>query len=144
MLSFQDFFTAGAGVWRTERTSHSVLTGEVKRSFTEFRADTLNSSEKQRILTGSSDQESEQSFSGIQIAIDRLLQNPLAWFGFTIAFATRSETETRIDPILNWAGKDAHPTSATILVRLPLPNPFQAQILTRSPPPPNSTLKIAQ
>jgi|GEM_PF-208718 hypothetical protein len=94
MLSFQDFFTACAGVWRTERTYHSVLTGEVERSYTEFHANTLDQSEKQRVLTGSSDQNqtTEPSFSGIQIETDCLLQSPLAWFGFAISFATRSET----------------------------------------------------
>lgn len=95
MLSFQDFFTACAGTWQTERTYHSVLTGEVERSYTEFRADTLDQSEKQRILIRSPAQPgqvAEQSFSGIQIALDRLLQSPLSWFGFAISFATRSET----------------------------------------------------
>ncbi len=95
MLSFQDFFTACAGTWQTERTYHSVLTGEVERSYTEFRADTLDQSEKQQILIRSAAQPgqvAEQSFSGIQIAIDRLLQTPLSWFGFAISFATRSKT----------------------------------------------------
>ncbi|HEY9696619.1 MAG TPA: phycobiliprotein lyase [Trichocoleus sp.] len=94
MLTFQDFFTACAGVWKTERTYHSVLTGEVERSYTEFQAQTLDQTEKQVILTGSPTRKStpEGAFSGIKIDIDRLVNEPLSWFGFAIAFDTRSET----------------------------------------------------
>ncbi|GAB4368687.1 MAG: phycobiliprotein lyase [Elainellaceae cyanobacterium] len=89
MLNFQDFFTACAGFWKTERTYHSVLTGEVERSYTEFRADTLDLAEKQQILSGS--RAGEQTFSGITIDVERIMHNSMAMPGFAIAFDTRSE-----------------------------------------------------
>lgn len=97
MLSFQDFFIACAGLWKTERTYHLVLENEVERSYTEFRAEILDLAEKQRILSGSSsadqasDQTSGQTFSGITIDIERIMAEPLAMPGFAIAFDTRSE-----------------------------------------------------
>jgi hypothetical protein len=88
MLSFHDFFIACAGFWRTERTYHSVAQGQVERSFTEFRADSLNEAEKQRILAGRGDSD---AFSGIKIDAAALMQDN-ACPGFAIAFDTRSET----------------------------------------------------
>ncbi|MBD3883078.1 phycobiliprotein lyase [Phormidium tenue FACHB-886] len=87
MLSFQDFFIACAGLWKTERTYHSVLENEVERSYTEFRAETLHQPEKQQILSGAN----SGSFSGIQIDLDRALANEGAAPGFAISFDTRSE-----------------------------------------------------
>ncbi|NJO41611.1 MAG: phycobiliprotein lyase, partial [Cyanobacteria bacterium RU_5_0] len=46
MLSFQDFFIACAGFWKTERIYHSVLSDEIERSYTEFRVESLNLDEK--------------------------------------------------------------------------------------------------
>ncbi|WP_088890619.1 phycobiliprotein lyase [Leptolyngbya ohadii] len=136
MLSFQDFFTACAGVWQTERTYHSVLTGEIERSHTEFRADNLDNLEKQRILTGSSDssqQTTNANFSGIQIAIDRLIENPFSWFGFAISFATRSETGEEVamslkalfvpDEFVLTQPKDMKPMPLPVAAEVPLTPP---------------------
>ncbi len=90
MLTFQDFFTACAGLWSTERTYHSVLEDTIERSYTEFRAETLNPSEKHRILSGTSP--TDATFSGIKIDIDRGINDPAACPGFAISFDTRSET----------------------------------------------------
>jgi hypothetical protein len=90
MLSFQDFFTNCAGLWKTERTYHSVLEGEVERSYTEFRASTLDLAEKQRILSGSSSGDS--AFADITIDVNQAIADPLAMPGFAISFETRSET----------------------------------------------------
>jgi hypothetical protein len=90
MLSFQDFFTNCAGLWKTERTYHSVLAGEVERSYTEFRASVLDSTEKQQILSGSSSGSS--TFADIAIDVDQAMADPIAMPGFAISFETRSET----------------------------------------------------
>jgi len=95
MLSFQDFFVACAGFWRTERTYHSVSAGEIERSYTEFRADTLAEAEKQRILTSSNG-----TFSGFKLDVAALVQEN-ACPGFAIAFDTRSETGEEVSMQLN-------------------------------------------
>lgn len=88
MLNFQDFFMACAGIWKTERTYHSILEGEVERSYTEFRVEPLEASEKQRILTGSSP--NGDAFSDLKVD-PRIMNDPLVMPGFAIAFDTRSE-----------------------------------------------------
>lgn len=95
MLSFQDFFVACAGLWRTDRTYHSVQSGEIERSYTEFRADTLAEIEKQRILTSGGG-----SFSGIKLNVTALVQEN-ACPGFAIAFDTKSETGEEVSMQLN-------------------------------------------
>jgi hypothetical protein len=99
MLTFQDFFTACAGLWRTERTYHSVLENAIERSYTEFRATSLNPTEKHRILTGTSP--TDATFSGIKIDIARGIDDPAACPGFAIAFETRSETGEEVSMNLN-------------------------------------------
>jgi hypothetical protein len=88
MLSFQDFFTACAGLWTTERTYHSVLEDEIERSYTKFRAKSLDRIEKQQILIGSG----SGTFSDVKINIDQTVDNPSGCPGFAISFETRSET----------------------------------------------------
>jgi CpeS-like protein len=90
MLTFQDFFTACAGLWCTERTYHSVLEDEIERSYTEFRAETLNPSEKLRILSGTSP--TDVTFLGMKIDVERGINDPAACPGFAISFDTKSET----------------------------------------------------
>ena len=51
MLNFQAFFTTCTGIWKTERIYHSILQGQVERSFTEFRVESLSSAQKQQILS---------------------------------------------------------------------------------------------
>lgn len=81
MLKFQEFFTACTGRWTTERTYHSVLVGEIERSYTEFRVEAITQEQKQQILSLS-------ALSGIKVAMSQEAELP----GFTIAFDTRSET----------------------------------------------------
>ncbi len=49
MLGIQDFFAACVGTWKTERTYHYPLQGEVERSYTEFSVAALSSIDKQQI-----------------------------------------------------------------------------------------------
>ena len=85
MLSFQEFFDACSGVWKTERIYHTMPRGEIERSFTEFHVDRLTDTEAQRILTPS------ESF---QIDSDRIESGTCP--GFAIAFDTLSETGERV------------------------------------------------
>jgi hypothetical protein len=125
MLSFQDFFTACAGLWKTERTYHSVLQAEIERSYTEFRVDTLELSDKQQILSGSSN---GNGFSGITIDIDRILHEPLAMPGFAIAFDTRSETGEEVSMQLKALFvPDVYVTAKTADFT-PMPLPTAAQV----------------
>lgn len=82
MLKFPEFFTACTGRWTTERTYHLVLKGEVERSYTEFRVETITQEQKQQILSLS-------ALSGIKVA---QISEQEALPGFAIAFDTRSET----------------------------------------------------
>lgn len=126
MLSFQDFFTACAGLWKTERTYHSVLENEVERSYTEFRAESLNLAEKQRILSGTTS--TEPSFSGITIDITRIMAEPLAMPGFAIAFETRSEKGEEVSMRLQALFvPDTYVTSKTPEFT-PMPLPVAAQV----------------
>lgn len=94
MLSFQDFFTVCAGFWRTERTYHSILQNQIERSYTEFRVDTLDHSDKQEILSGTTP--TAGLFAGIKIDQTAIAQNETVWPGFAIAFDTRSETGEQV------------------------------------------------
>ncbi|MDX2239502.1 MAG: phycobiliprotein lyase [Leptolyngbyaceae cyanobacterium bins.302] len=88
MLSFEDFFAACAGVWKTERIYHYPLIGEVERSFTEFRVSSLDGSQKQRILSPYF----KRSETQVTVAVDALTRGTPTCPGFAIAFETRSET----------------------------------------------------
>jgi len=97
MLSFQEFFAACSGVWRTERIYHYPLDGEVERSFTEFRVTTLDEAAKAKILSPfTTDRTSELAIT------PTALSNPdLSCPGFAIAFDTRSETGEEVSMTLN-------------------------------------------
>ncbi len=82
MLSFDEFFNACSGFWKTERIYHSLLEGQIERSYTEFRVNPLNQSQKQEILAQSDISNSEVAKLIAQQTIP----------GFAIAFDTRSET----------------------------------------------------
>jgi hypothetical protein len=84
MLSFQDFFTACAGKWTTERIYHYVQEGQVERSYTEFRATTIAPAQKQQILSS--------ILSEIKVDFDKISHQKVELPGFAIAFDTRSET----------------------------------------------------
>lgn len=85
MLNFQEFFTACTGLWKTERIYHYVLQGEVERSYTEFRVESLAGAQKQQIL-------SQSSLNGIKIDLPQVSDAENVCPGFAIAFDTRSET----------------------------------------------------
>lgn len=127
MLSFQDFFTACAGLWVTERTYHFVLKDEIERSHTEFRATSLDAAEKQRIL--SSQLSTSPTFGDIKIDIDTLLQQDQLVPGFAIAFDTVSEKGEHVSMSLQALFvADAYVTSAESLVLPPLPPAAQVNL----------------
>lgn len=85
MLNFKDFFTACAGLWKTERTYHFVEQGQIERSYTEFRVESLSSDQIQQILSVS-------SLGEIEIDLSQVQSGDKPCPGFAIAFDTRSET----------------------------------------------------
>ena len=85
MLDFQDFFTACTGLWKTERIYHSVLQGQVERSYTEFRVESLTGDQKQQILSLS-------QLSKINVDMAQVKWDEIVCPGFAIAFDTVSET----------------------------------------------------
>lgn len=91
MLSFQEFFAACAGTWTTERTYHHIQQGEIERSYTEFKVETLTETEKQRILTPSD----ESPMSKFQVDTARLTESETCP-GFAIAFNTVSEKGEKV------------------------------------------------
>lgn len=89
MLDFQDFFTACTGLWKTERIYHSLLEGQVERSFTEFRVESLTGDQKQQILFLS-------SLEGMQFDLAQVESGEIVCPGFAIAFDTLSETGEQV------------------------------------------------
>jgi hypothetical protein len=89
MLNFQDFFTACTGLWKTERIYHSILQGEIERSYTEYRVETLTGDQKQQILSLS-------SLGGINVDMAQVKSTEAAFPGFAIAFETVSETGEQV------------------------------------------------
>ncbi|NJR64890.1 MAG: phycobiliprotein lyase [Leptolyngbyaceae cyanobacterium CRU_2_3] len=121
MLSFQEFFIACAGFWKTERTYHFVSENEVERSYTEFRAEMLEQSIKQQILSKSDS--GSDPFASIKIDTERAMQDPTASPGFAVSFETRSEKGEEVAMTLNALFiPDAFVTSdATNFPAMPLP-----------------------
>ena len=89
MLEFQEFFTACTGLWKTERMYHSVLQGQVERSYTEFRVESLTGDQKQHVLSLS-------SLEGIKFDLAQVQSNEIVCPGFAIAFDTISETGEQV------------------------------------------------
>ncbi len=89
MLSFQDFFTACTGLWKTERIYHSVLQGQIERSYTEYRVESLTGEQKQQILAVS-------QLDGIKVDTEQVGSEAIACPGFAIAFDTVSETGEQV------------------------------------------------
>lgn len=85
MLNFQEFFSVCTGRWTTERTYHSVLEGQVERSYTDFRVEPITQAQKQQILSLS-------TLSGIKVDLSNITDTEAVLPGFAIAFDTRSET----------------------------------------------------
>lgn len=90
MLSFQEFFTACTGIWTTERIYHFVLKGDVERSYTEYRVESLTASQKQQIVSFSLEKGIKVDRAGIEDEQAQLCP------GFAIAFDTVSETGERV------------------------------------------------
>ena len=89
MLDFQEFFTACTGLWKTERIYHSLLEGQVERSFTEFRVESLTGDQKQQILSLS-------TLEGIKFDLAQVQSGEIVCPGFAIAFDTISETGEQV------------------------------------------------
>jgi len=81
MLSFEEFFKACNGLWKTERIYHSLLEGQIERSYTEFRVEAINQAQKQEILA--------HAFTDLETT--KVIEQQ-KFPGFAIAFDTRSET----------------------------------------------------
>ncbi len=82
MLSFDEFFNACSGLWKTERIYHSLLEGQIERSYTEFKVDLIGQAQKQEILAQSE----------LKVETVKLIEQQQKFPGFAIAFDTRSET----------------------------------------------------
>lgn len=89
MLNFQDFFTACTGIWKTERIYHSILQGEVERSYTEYRVESLTGDQKQAILSLS-------ELGGIKVDMAQVKSDERVCPGFAIAFDTVSESGEQV------------------------------------------------
>ncbi len=89
MLNFKDFFTACTGLWKTERTYHSILQGEIERSYTEYRVESLTSEQKQQIMSLS-------SLGGLKVDMVSFQLEESICPGFAIAFDTVSETGEQV------------------------------------------------
>jgi len=89
MLNFQDFFTACTGLWKTERIYHSILQGEVERSYTEYRVESLTGDQKQAILSLS-------ELGGIKVDMAQVKSDERVCPGFAIAFDTVSESGEQV------------------------------------------------
>jgi len=93
MLSFQAFFAACAGTWKTERIYHFLLKGEIERSYTEFRADRLSDAEKQPILTGATTSTILDNRLQLNLTAEQVSE---ACPGFAIHFDTESEKGEKV------------------------------------------------
>jgi len=92
MLNFQDFFTACAGFWKTERIYHFLLKGEIERSYTEFRADALDTEQKRQILKTATP---SGEWAGIRLNLEQAgISHNCP--GFAISFNTESERGEKV------------------------------------------------
>lgn len=92
MLNFQDFFTDCTGFWKTERIYHFLLKGDIERSYTEFRADSLDAEQKQQILKTASP---SGELAGIRLDLDQAALGHNCP-GFAISFDTESERGEKV------------------------------------------------
>lgn len=118
MLSFEEFFNTCSGLWKTERIYHSLQEGQIERSYTEFRVDTINQAQKQAILAQSTLKDLETT---------KLIEQQ-KFPGFAIAFDTRSETGETVSMNLQALFiPDTYLPTTAITPDLP-PPPLSAQI----------------
>ncbi len=88
MLNFSDFFAACTGIWKTERIYHSILQGEIERSYTQYRVEPLTDEQKQQIMAS--------SLGGLKLDTALLQSEESICPGFAIAFDTVSETGEQV------------------------------------------------
>lgn len=118
MLNFSDFFTACTGIWKTERIYHSMLQGEIERSYTQYQVTPLADAEKQQMLSASLD--------GLKIDTNLLQSEEAICPGFAIAFDTVSETGAQVSMSLKALFiPDAYATDKTASPLPPLPSAAQ-------------------
>lgn len=123
MLNFQEFFTACSGQWTTERMYHSVLKGQVERSYTEFRVEPITEAQKQKILSLS-------NYVGVKVDLAMTKQEAVLP-GFAIAFDTRSETGETVSMSLKALFvADAYVLNAGEAKQAMPPPPVTAQVAT--------------
>jgi hypothetical protein len=121
MLNFQDFFTACTGLWKTERIYHSILQGEVERSYTEYRVESLTGDQKQAILSLS-------ELGGIKVDMAQVKSDERVCPGFAIAFDTVSESGEQVSMSLKALFiPDAYVVSNEMSADTP-PLPMAAQV----------------
>ncbi len=114
MLSFDEFFNACSGLWKTERIYHSLLEGQIERSYTEFRVDLIGQAQKQEILA-------QSDLGSVEIEQKKFP-------GFAIAFDTRSETGETVSMSLQALFvPDTYLPNQALIPDLP-PPPLSAQI----------------
>lgn len=119
MLTFQEFFTACTGIWKTERIYHSILQGEIERSYTQYRVESLTEAQKQQILADS-------SLGGLKIASESFASAQAICPGFAIAFDTVSETGKQVSMSLKALFvPDAYASDETPSQHTPLPSAAQ-------------------
>ncbi len=118
MLSFDEFFNACSGLWRTERIYHSLLEGQIERSYTEFRVESISQVQKQEILAQST----------VHLDTAKLIEQQQKFPGFAIAFDTRSETGETVSMSLQALFvPDTYLPTQALTPDLP-PPPLSAQI----------------
>lgn len=126
MLTFQEFFTVCAGSWKIERTYHSILTGEIERSYTEYQVEPLSNAEKQQILLIC---QPSESTGGIAV---HETQDGSLFPGFAISFNTVSEKGEQVSMSLRALFVPDEYVSATRAIEIP-PLPIVAQVVTEPP-----------
>lgn len=118
MLSFDEFFNACSGLWKTERIYHSLLEGQIERSYTEFRVELISQTQKQEILA-------QSDISNLETA--KLIEQKKIP-GFAITFDTRSQTGETVSMSLQALFvPDTYLPNRSPISKLP-PPPISAQV----------------
>ncbi len=119
MLSFDEFFSDCNGLWKTERIYHSLLEGQIERSYTEFIVNSISQVQKQDILAQS---------TILNLETANLIEQQQKFPGFAIAFDTRSETGETVSMNLQALFvPDTYLPTPALTPDLPTP-PLSAQI----------------
>lgn len=118
MLNFSDFFTACTGIWKTERIYHSMLQGEIERSYTQYQVTPLADEQKLQMLS--------LPLGGLKIDTALLHSEEAIYPGFAIAFDTVSETGEQVSMSLKALFiPDAYANDETASPLPPLPSAAQ-------------------